>query len=135
MTDQYKGFLFVRIHPVDRGSKHLCERYTHDRRIYRVDRGWYKVSEELGNELRKIRSNDYSRDFVYVFQVFTYDEAQKIVKEELMAQDPRRSLADAVADTMDSVTSVDTVPEEKTKKKKKILKKVSKKKKKINASD
>ena len=123
MADEYKGFLFVRIHPVDRGSKHFCERYTYNRRIFRVDRGWYKVSEELGNELRKVKSNDYSRDFVYVFQVFTYKEAQKIVKEELMVQDPRRSLADAVDETMASATSVDTAPKAKPKKKKKTSKK------------
>jgi len=123
MADEYKGFLFVRIHPVDRGSKHFCERYTYNRRIFRVDRGWYKVSEELGNELRKVRSNDYSRDFVYVFEVFTHKEAKKTVKEELMAQDPRRSLEDAVADEMASVTSVDTAPRAKTSKKKKASKK------------
>ncbi len=128
MADKYKDFLFIRVHPVDRGSKHFCERYTYNRRIFRVDRGWYKVSEELGNELRKVKSNDYSHDFVYVFQVFTYKEAQKVVKEELMAQDPRRSLADAVDETMASVTSVDIAPKEKKKKIKK-KKKISKKKK------
>ena len=126
-TDNYSDSLFVRIHPVNPGRGHRTRRCLYKGNLYRVERGWYKVSKELGEEIADLKANPYSIGAPNIFQVCTFEEARDIQKEETLANDPRRIVRDAVDIAMSSATSVETSKPKKRKASKEAPKKVKKK--------
>ena len=74
--------MLVRIHPITKAKAPKLHRYTYRSQRFDLARGWYEVSRELAEELRKINMDHYDPDSPPAFDVATHEEAQTIDENE-----------------------------------------------------
>lgn len=126
---KYPNHTFVRVYPYDPTSGHTTKRCSFRQKLYREERGWYKVSNSLAQELGKVKANPYSKGPTpFIFQVCSFEEAWAIQRDEDWDKDPRRRLEEAVSDKFDNVSAFEDEKPKRRRKKKAATKKRKRKK-------
>ncbi len=81
----------VRLKPFNAKRGHHMRKYTHGptRRTFEVDRGWYKVDDDMADYLATVRQTSSDPDSPDAFDVCTEEEAIKIDARERVEKDRR----------------------------------------------
>jgi len=88
--------MVARIVPKDPRRGFKCERYVYRGFRFEASRGWYQVSNELAEELRKCVQDPNAPVFVPIFQVASEADAGKIEREDWEREHPERKITEAI---------------------------------------
>jgi hypothetical protein len=88
--------MFVRIHPKDKRTGHLVERYIYRGIKFEEKKGWYRVSDALASELKDMVQDPNAPVPVNVFQVATEEEAKALEQKDYERENPTRKISEAV---------------------------------------
>jgi len=89
--------MFVRIHPKDPRTGHLVERYVYRGFKFEVAKGWYRVPNNLAEELRDCVQDVNAPVPISVFQVATEDEAKKLEQLDYERANPEKKISEAIS--------------------------------------
>ena len=88
--------MLVRLKTHDPRRGHVLRRYTYRGIKFQVERGWYRVAEEVANYLRSVRQVASDEHSPLAFDVCTHEEAQAREADETAASASRRSAGDDI---------------------------------------
>jgi hypothetical protein len=94
--------LLVRLKRRDPRRAHVLRRFTYKGARFEEGKGWYQVSEEVGDHLRNVRQRAGDEHSPLAFEVCTAAEARAIDEKEAQESVPQRPADNArVAVTRD----------------------------------
>lgn len=82
--------LLVRIKPRDPHRGHVLRRFVYRGIRFETGKGWYQVSQEVGEYLRSVHQRAHDPHSPLAFDVCTAAEAKKLDEQETEATKPAR---------------------------------------------
>lgn len=78
--------LLARLKPYNERKRHLVRTYMIDGARFFEERGWYEVSDALGERLRPLTQDYHDEDSPKLFDVCTKEEAEALEQREAEAE-------------------------------------------------
>lgn len=98
--------LLARLKPFSERKGYLTRIYSIDGYRFYAERGWYEVSDALGEKLKELHQQHYDEESPYLFDVATEEDATKIDEKESEAVAAAKATARAPQKLRNRATQV-----------------------------